>query len=34
MIDDESEGDDCDEVICALVQDEVNQEDCEQNEVD
>ena len=30
MIDGESEGGDCDEVIC----DEVNQEDSEQNEVD
>jgi len=31
VIDGESEGDDCDEVICAR---EVNQEDSEQNEVD
>ena len=33
MIGDESEGGDCDEVICGA-QDEVNQEDSEQNEVD
>ena len=33
MIDDESEGGDCNEVICRL-QDEVNHEDSEQNEVD
>ena len=31
MIDGESEGGDCDEVICV---DEVNQEESEQNEVD
>ena len=34
MICDGSEGDDCDEVICAASQDELNQEDSEQNEVD
>ena len=34
MIGDESEGGDCDEVIRAASQDEVNQEDSEQNEVD
>jgi len=32
VIGDESEGGDCDEVICA--QDEVNQEEIEHNEVD
>ena len=34
MIDGESEGGDCDEVIMRIAQDEVNQEESEQNEVD
>ena len=34
MIGDKSQGGDCDEVICARAQGEVNQEDSEQNEVD
>jgi len=34
VIDGESEGGDCDEVMCAASQDEVNKEEREQDEVD